>query len=71
VTLVAALLRREETKDMIRSARRSIKDRLTAIYWVIVGILGIGRPIVDRRSMFGDDPKNDPYSLEYDSSRGP
>jgi hypothetical protein len=54
---------------MIRTTKRSMKDRLIAAYWVIVGIVGIGRPIVDRRSMFGDNPKNDPYSLDYDPSR--
>jgi hypothetical protein len=46
--------------------RRSWRDRLTRVYWVIVGVFGFGRPIVDRRSMYGDDPKNDPYNTEYD-----
>jgi hypothetical protein len=48
--------------------RGGLKDRLASIYWAIVGIVGIGRPIVDRKSMYGDDPKNDPYSTEYDPS---
>jgi hypothetical protein len=34
-----------------------------------VGIIGTGRPIVDRRQMFGDDPKSDPYSIDYEPSR--
>jgi hypothetical protein len=37
--------------------------------WVVVGIIGMGRPIVDRRQMFGDDPRNDPYSIDYEPSR--
>jgi len=48
--------------------RQTLKDRLTSLYWAIVGIVGIGRPIVDRKSMYGDDPKNDPYSTEYEPS---
>jgi hypothetical protein len=44
------------------------KERLLRVYWVVVGVYGIGQPIVDRHSMFGDDPKNDPYSLDYDPS---
>jgi hypothetical protein len=54
---------------MHATRRPSLKDRLLAAYWMIVGIVGLGRPIVDRRSMFGDDPKNDPYSIDYDPSR--
>jgi hypothetical protein len=49
--------------------RRAWRDRLTSVYWVIVGVFGFGRPIVDRRAMYGDDPKNDPYSIEYDPTR--
>lgn len=41
-------------------------NRLTRVYWAIVGLVGLGRPIVDRRSMYGDDPRNDPYSIEFD-----
>jgi hypothetical protein len=53
----------------MRSGRRtSFRKRLLGAYWLIVGIFGIGQPIVDRRSMYGDDPANDPYSLEYDAS---
>ena len=54
---------------MDRTTKRSIMDRLSAAYWVVVGIIGIGRPIVDRRQMFGDDPKNDPYSIDFEPSR--
>jgi hypothetical protein len=54
---------------MHRYSKRSVKDRLLSLYWVVVGIIGIGGPIVDRRSMYGDDPKNDPYSTSYDPSR--
>jgi hypothetical protein len=45
-----------------------LKDRLVDLYWIVVGLIGMDRPIVDRRSMFGDDPRNDPYSIEYDPS---
>ena len=39
------------------------------VYAAIVGVLGGGgRVIVDRRDMYGDDPRNDPYSIEYDPS---
>ena len=54
---------------MHREHQRSIKDRLLAVYWVVVGLIAMGRPIVDRRSMFGDDPKNDPYSIDYHPTR--
>ena len=54
---------------MYRDRKDTIKDRLTAVYWLIVGIFGIGRPIVDRRSMYGDDPRDDPYSIDYDPER--
>ncbi len=53
---------------MSTGKRRTLKDRLLGVYWAIVGIVGYGRPIVDRKSMYGDDPKNDPYSIEYDPS---
>lgn len=44
----------------------SLIDRLARAYWAIVGLVGLGQPIVDRRSMYGDDPRNDPYSIEFD-----
>lgn len=47
---------------------RSWRERLTTIYWIVVGLVGLGRPIVDRRAMYGNDPTNDPYSIEYDRS---
>ena len=53
---------------MDRTTRRSIINGLKAAYWVVVGIIGMGQPIVDRRRMFGDDPKNDPYSIDFDPS---
>jgi hypothetical protein len=54
---------------MERPTKKTLKDRLAGVYWVVVGLVGMGRPIVDRQSMFGTDPKNDPYSIEYDPSR--
>ena len=49
--------------------RRSWRKRLSGVYWAIVGLVGLGRPIVDRRAMYGDDPRNDPYSLDFDPDR--
>ncbi len=49
--------------------RRGWKDRLLSAYYAVVGVFGIGRPIVDRRKMYGDDPANDPYSIEYDPKK--
>jgi hypothetical protein len=46
--------------------RRAWRKRLSGIYWALVGLIGLGQPIVDRRSMYGDDPTNDPRSLEFD-----
>jgi len=38
-----------------------------AIYVLVAGAAGGGGPvIVDRREMYGHDPANDPYSIEYD-----
>ena len=45
------------------------RKRLSSVYWAIVGLVGLGRPIVDRRAMYGDDPRNDPYSLDFDPDR--
>jgi hypothetical protein len=49
--------------------RQGWKDRLRSLYLAVVGVFGIGRPIVDRRKMYGDDPANDPYSQEYDPKK--
>ena len=59
------------TEDLIMDAKRRSSWRrwLENAYWVIVGIIGLDRPIVDRRSMYGDDPRNDPYSVDYDPGR--
>jgi hypothetical protein len=40
------------------------------IYALVAGAVGGGggRVIVDRQDMYGDDPTNDPYSMEYDPS---
>jgi hypothetical protein len=46
-----------------------VKRAIVGIYAAIAGVFGSGgRVIVDRRDMYGDDPKNDPYSIEYDPS---
>jgi hypothetical protein len=61
----------DSSKGLIMDAngRSSWRMRVEKAYWVIVGIIGLGRPIVDRRSMYGDAPRNDPYSLDYDPGR--
>jgi hypothetical protein len=46
--------------------RRSFAERLAIVFWAIVGLAGIGGPIVGRRSMYGDDPRHDPYRLDFD-----
>lgn len=39
------------------------------LYVLVAGAFGGGGPvIVDRTEMYGDDPRNDPYSPEYDPS---
>ena len=57
---------------MNEKKRSTWKERLQSVYWVVVGLVGLGRPIVDRRSMYGDDRRNDPYDIEFDPqpSRG-
>lgn len=46
-----------------------LKRGIVGAYATVVGLVGGGgRVIVDRRDMYGDDPKNDPYSIEYDPS---
>ena len=46
--------------------RHSFMERLAIVFWALVGLGGIGGPIVDRRSMYGDDPRHDPYRLDFD-----
>jgi len=46
-----------------------LKRGVVVVYAAIAGLFGGGgRVIVDRRDMYGDDPKNDPYSTEFDPS---
>lgn len=46
-----------------------LRRGIVGVYATVVGLVGGGgRVIVDRREMYGDDPKNDPYSIEYDPS---
>ena len=46
-----------------------LKRAIVGIYAAIAGVFGGGGPVIaDRREMFGDDPKNDPNSIEYDPS---
>ena len=43
-----------------------LMDRIGDAFWALLGLAGLGGPIVDRRSMFGDDPRHDPYALDFD-----
>jgi hypothetical protein len=53
----------------VRTIWKWLKRGIVGIYAAIAGLFGGGGPvIVDRRDMYGDDPKNDPYSIEYDPS---
>jgi hypothetical protein len=53
----------------VSSIWKWLKRGIVAVDATIVGLIGGGgRVIVDRRDMYGDDPKNDPYSIEYDPS---
>jgi hypothetical protein len=54
----------ELTVELERQA--SVLERLGVAFWALVGMAGLGGPIVDRRSMYGDDPRNDPYRLDFD-----
>jgi hypothetical protein len=49
--------------------RRTARERLTGAYWALVGMLGLGTPITDRRAMYGSDPSNDPYSIHFEPDR--
>jgi hypothetical protein len=42
---------------------------LYGLLYLLLGVLGIGRPIVDREEMYGDDPRSDPYDPEFDPDR--
>jgi hypothetical protein len=51
--------------------RRTVMDRISDAFWALIGLAGLGGPIVDRRSMYGDDPKSDPYALDFDPNDPP
>jgi hypothetical protein len=59
--------RKETSVDSYEQERW--RQRLSSAFWAIVGLVGLGRPIVDRHAMYGDDPRNDPYSLDFDPDR--
>jgi hypothetical protein len=43
-----------------------------ALYVLIAGAAGGGGPVIaDRKQMYGDDPRNDPYSPDYDPAPRP
>lgn len=51
---------------METNKRPSFRDRIGDAFWALVGLAGLGGPIVDRRSMYGADPKDDPYRMDFD-----
>jgi hypothetical protein len=53
----------------VGTVRQWLKRGVVGVYAAIVGMLGgAGHVIADRRDMYGNDPRNDPYSIEYDPS---
>jgi hypothetical protein len=38
-------------------------------FWKVVGLFGIGGPIVNREDLYGSDPQNDPYAPDFDPNR--
>ena len=50
---------------MTLARRGGLKRRLLDLYWLVVGTIGLGQPIVDRWDMYGDGPSDDPYSLDW------
>ena len=56
----------------MRTAWKWLKRIGIGIYVLIAGLFGGGgKVIVDRREMYGDDPRNDPYSTEFDPDHRP
>ena len=50
--------------------RRWTRRIAIGIYAVITGLVGVGgRPIVDRGDLYGDDPANHPYGMDFDPDR--
>ena len=63
-----------QTPDLGRRVMRTIwtwlKRGVVGVYAAIAGLFGGGGQVIaDRKEMYGDDPANDPYSIEYDPSR--
>jgi len=46
--------------------RSSFRGLLSDVFWSLVGIAGLGGPIVDRHAMYGGHPKDDPYRMDFD-----
>lgn len=47
-----------------------VKRVVVGAYALVAGLIGGGgKVIVDRREMYGDDPANDPYSMDFDPDR--
>ena len=44
-----------------------LKRAVVGVYAAIAGLFGGGGHVIaDRKDMYGEDPANDPYSIEYD-----
>jgi len=49
---------------------KRLKRGIVGLYAAIAGALGSGGHVIaDRRDMYGDDPTNDPNSIEFDPTR--
>lgn len=57
----------------MRTAWKWLKRAGVAVYALIAMLVGTGGgPVIaDRRDMYGDDPSNDPYSMDFDPSHRP
>jgi hypothetical protein len=63
--MVDVISRYPRIEPMRTQKRPTLKDRILSVYWFVVGAFGFGVPIVDRRLMYGSDPTNDPYSIDF------
>ena len=51
--------------EMTLARRDGLKRRLLDLYWLVVGTIGLGQPVVGRWDTYGDGPSDDPYSLDW------
>lgn len=55
----------------VRAAWKWVWRAVGAMFLLLAGLFGSGGEVIaDRREMYGDDPRNDPYSPEFDPDHG-